>query len=714
MEKFHDLIRNQALLSAACVKQSSSPPLPSVTSEKRHRCPTCGQGFHRAEHLKRHQTRHTGAKPFSCTFCGRDFSRKDRLQTHYNSCQWRGDREAPSSVPKGRRPHACATCVSSKIRCDGGNPCTQCTKKNVECQQKLATKEDTPAVEKLGPTDDRVSIKALLNGGTDTFTETFNLPPSDLRVKSLQFHQKQKEAEETRPTTPAVADVSPQSIDYTGMFESFIDMNEQYLDFWNGPFGLIPSPNYSDMQLDLYNPSTNLSGEMRHGSIASESTPLQPSEQAQYVSSVNMAIYNKLWCLALDEKTRQELTSCLNFLLTPEKIPRFISMYFRNWHLNCPMLHKLSFDPSKVPTTLVISIVFVGAMYSKDQTERLAAKRLVDIAELVIFDSEIFSFDTEIIRSLQDNSVQQPAGPATDPSQDADWQTFQELQAGFLMVIAQYWAGPRIPKRRALESRLGEVIKIVRKYKYHHARHQRSDRISETLWLQKESRIRTIASIALLDCAGRIYSNFPCRMTLAEYDTDLPCKEAIFSSRHPFMQDDSIFAPRITISQAFAQLFQGKPKPLLSSSMALVRSNSVASETVPSMDASGDFTPFDLFILIHFLYTYIHSCIMTLSHNLPATSLGEKIDGHNSNPIFQDLKGALERWRQLWQALRNKETDESMKTAGMYRNSFHFWLVCQLIVSKEEAVDVITGMEVNCEDALTKLKVLFHNDNEHD
>jgi len=105
---------------------------------------------------------------------------------------------------------------------------------------------------------------------------------------------------------------------------------------------------------------------------------------------------------------------------------------------------------------------------------------------------------------------------------------------------------------------------------------------------------------------------------------------------------------------------------------------------------------------------------MTLSHNLPATSLGEEIDGHNSNPIFQDLKGALERWRQLWQALRNKETDESMKTAGMYRNSFHFWLVCQLIVSKEEAVDVITGMEVNCEDALTKLKVLFHNDNEHD
>lgn len=315
----------------------------------------------------------------------------------------------------------------------------------------------TQTAEKLDPTDDRVSIKALLNGGTDTFTQTFNLPPSDLRVKSLQFHQKNHEPEETTDTTNLGLGVSPESFDYSGMFESFIDMNEQYLDFWNGPFGLIPSPNYSDLQLDFYDPS-NMSGEMRHGPTPSDSTP-NPPDQAQYVSSVNMAIYNKLWCLALDDKTRQELTSCLNFLLTPDKIPKFISMYFRNWHLNCPMLHKLSFDPSKVPITLVISVVFVGAMYSKDHTERLAAKKLVDIAELVVFDSEIFSFDTEIVKSMQEASTP-PQSAVPDASQDNDWQTFQELQAGFLMVIAQYWAGTRIPKRRALESRLGEVIKV--------------------------------------------------------------------------------------------------------------------------------------------------------------------------------------------------------------------------------------------------------------
>ncbi|KAK5189541.1 hypothetical protein LTR92_010443 [Exophiala xenobiotica] len=604
------------------------------------------------------------------------------------------------------------------------------------------------AGEKLDPSDDRVSIKALLNGGVDTFTKTYNLPPSDDRIQSLQFHHEHDESGETSEANdPRLGDPSPDSIDYSGMFESFTDMDEQYLDFWNGPFGLMPSPNYADMQLDFYDPSI-VSAEVRYGPTPSDAAS-NPPDQAQYISSVNMAIYNKLWCLALDDKARQELTSCLNFLLTPEKIPKFITMYFRNWHLNCPMLHKPSFDPSKVPTSLVIGVVFVGAMYSKDQSERLAAKKLVDIAELTVFDSEIFSFESEIIRFIQDSSS--PAAP--DPGDgiaDPEWYRFQELQAGFLMVIAQYWAGSRIPKRRALESRLGEVIKVPEILAYTLNRltpnctgasevpipsctpstfgpdigdSMAAEGISNSV-RRKARRVyilltessRTIASIALLDCAGRIYSNFPCRMAPAEYDTDLPCKESIFSSRHPFMQDELIFSPRLTISQAFGQLFEGKARTSpagLSSSMALVNSN--FAEPHPQLgdkDSSCDLTPFDLFILIHFLYTYIHSCIMTISHDLPSTVSSRPAMASKSISIFQDLKTALERWRQLWQAVRSQATDESLKSAGMYRNSFHFWMICQLILSKEEAIDVITGMEVNCDDALTKLKVLFQNEND--
>lgn len=99
----------------------------------------------------------------------------------------------------------------------------------------------------------------------------------------------------------------------------------------------------------------------------------------------------------------------------------------------------------------------------------------------------------------------------------------------------------------------------------------------------------------------RIYSNYPCRMTLAELDNDLPCKEAIFSSRHPFMQDDSIFAPRLTISQAWALLFEPKARSAESSASGQLARLESGESGAPPEDGENnyDLTVFDLFILIH-------------------------------------------------------------------------------------------------------------------
>lgn len=110
---------------------------------------------------------------------------------------------------------------------------------------------------------------------------------------------------------------------------------------------------------------------------------------------------------------------------------------------------------------------------------------------------------------------------------------------------------------------------------------------------------------------------------------------------------------------------------------------------------------------------------MTLSLNLPTTKFGRLVNAPRSSSLAtgsltQDIKGALERWRQIWTAVRSQASEQSLKAEGMYRNALHFWIIVQFILTKEEAVDVITGMEVDCDDALTKLKVLFQNDNEQD
>lgn len=45
-------------------------------------CNVCGKRFQTKNHLRRHMTIHSTAKPFVCSICGTGFKRKDHLQKH--------------------------------------------------------------------------------------------------------------------------------------------------------------------------------------------------------------------------------------------------------------------------------------------------------------------------------------------------------------------------------------------------------------------------------------------------------------------------------------------------------------------------------------------------------------------------------------------------------------------------------------------------------
>jgi hypothetical protein len=90
--------------------------------------------------------------------------------------------------------------------------------------------------------------------------------------------------------------------------------------------------------------------------------------------------------------------------------------------------------------------------------------------------------------------------------------------------------------------------------------------------------------ICLLDCAFSFYQNYPCRLTAAEMECDLPCEDSIFESEHPFAQPNFRFNRNRTVGDAFQSLFAENQRTGKSDRAHI---NDI------------DFTVCDMFILIH-------------------------------------------------------------------------------------------------------------------
>ncbi|KAJ9311865.1 transcriptional regulator family: Fungal Specific TF and C2H2 zinc finger [Paecilomyces variotii] len=696
-------------------------------ADKHFRCTICQRGFTRIDHLKRHHLRHSGLKPYSCVFCDESFARCDNLRDHYPDCAQRGSRPIPETGQRGRRRHACESCTSMKLRCDGESPCGSCIKRKLKCnnQRKKPSKE---AMTEKGPSlakreeydqsSDRGSIKFLLNGGTDSFTEKFLLPPCSERTRGLVYHTKKEWEESPSPTVsygydgvrtdyaPAFIDADPGDL---GFF------HDTFINFFNGPFG--------ETQKSLYDP---LTGGLAYRPIVppgQDPNLTLPGEtiyepEAPFATALIQSILTKVWTVSLDTKAQEEISTNLHFLLTPGRIRKFIQLYFKHWHPHCPVIHPPSFDPDHVPTSLLASVVFMGAMYSTDERESYAAKRVLDFAELFVFSTEAFACENEIARVF--------TGTVNPDLERGDWLHFQHFQAGYLMVVIQYWAGGRISRNRAMENRFGEIIKVARKLGLLKCRHLPEDRIHEYLWIQKESRIRTINVVSLLDCAFSFYQNYPCRLTHNEMECDLPCEESVFCSQHPFAEPNFRFTRNVTIREAFQQLFSeesANSKPVLG------RSQSVSSAfTQTSMQNLEDLqlTVLDMFILIHLLYAFINSHMTLLDPFIrmrrAAASKAEtpSLTDSSSSPSHQismpddsilgAIRTALARWRSVWLTLNSKVPSHEWAAMGFYKNGYNFWLVAQLLITKKDSLDVTMRMEVKCEDKLDKLKVLLQDD----
>ncbi|KAE8555882.1 hypothetical protein EYB25_000580 [Talaromyces marneffei] len=98
---------------------ASSEMGPDMTT--RHAC-HCGKSFIRKEHLIRHQATHI-TPAYVCNVCQRQFSRRDLLRRHSDLHEASYQRNAVS----------CDACRVNKTKCSGGNPCSLCNRRGIEC-----------------------------------------------------------------------------------------------------------------------------------------------------------------------------------------------------------------------------------------------------------------------------------------------------------------------------------------------------------------------------------------------------------------------------------------------------------------------------------------------------------------------------------------------------------------------------------------------------
>lgn len=319
----------------------------------------------------------------------------------------------------------------------------------------LTSSPATKAGQENTPTSDRGSIKFLLNSGTASFIECFRFPSSKERRNLANFRNEQNLAGDSNFVN-FFGNGSDNGSTFSDPFEEEpIDWSlfedENLLRFLSGPFTDYPmqpedayAPVFMDPNFPPIDPMTNI-----QGSIPKMEWE-QPSPQS---AAIVQSILNRAIALNTTLSEQEDFRQQLNYLFTPSRIDKFINHFFEFWHPHCPILHQPTFSVETAPIPLLVSVTLMGAMYSQSDQEVNTAKHLLDLSELFVYSMEDLTDDSEIRQMLRSN-------PSVEQSVIVSPLAFQYLQAAYLMVCVQFWAGGMLARKRAIETRFGNVVKV--------------------------------------------------------------------------------------------------------------------------------------------------------------------------------------------------------------------------------------------------------------
>lgn len=331
-------------------------------------------------------------------------------------------------------------CSRKKLFCDGLSPCGSCSggEKRHSCSNSVSHGNGARV------TDPTTDIPATESASEELPQQvTANYPPSVVFLLSEDYQHIFSKFNFPEPTSPddsgngrttgwRDAYNSSAQTPFRGLDEDFLN---SVLDFDFFP-------------LASRGPSTRCASVEPQGANPSDVTTKFPCTEAdteRLVTSVMKAPTLQV----LPDHVRLEAQQQLQDLCRPACVARFVAYYFNIWHLNCRIVHRPSFGFDVCDYSLVLAVVFLGAMYSADPTERLTASAVIDHVESYIFSCLSLSH-------APDESFHEGSEAVM-----GDEQEFQILQAAFTMVITQFWTGTGAQKLRA-STRLFDIVVEVR------------------------------------------------------------------------------------------------------------------------------------------------------------------------------------------------------------------------------------------------------------
>ncbi|TGO28293.1 hypothetical protein BPAE_0029g00210 [Botrytis paeoniae] len=295
----------------------------------------CTKSFQRKEHLTRHQKSHSNSAPAHiCRICHKEFSRSDGLQRHL------GRHGQQFKKPTGRSRRACAACHSSKIKCDGNDPCSRCAKKKIPCQYGLrqelsaiASRQDETSKDNLSDWEgsefslsenvrgDRMSVESPQSGQTPNPDETFvtNQTSNVAQVFSSDQSSRSNQTFNSIPTHSPLQEAHDSSVSRNVLNNSVTAEDSPSLNLERTPYGLV---DWSNVRIQQDAPQTQ---------EAPQNT-LVPITKLEYLCS-----------------------------LAKETVEKYRSLYFADFHDRWPIIHSPTYEDDEEASELLRpSILMIG------------------------------------------------------------------------------------------------------------------------------------------------------------------------------------------------------------------------------------------------------------------------------------------------------------------------------------------------------------------